>query len=320
MTDQLAVVADIGGTNTRVAFSRGTQVQMHTVKRYRNADQSGIEVILRDFLAGTDARPHAVCVDMAGPVKDGVGQMTNLSWSIAADSIAAETGAKVVSVLNDMQAQGFAVAHLDHHSQKPILPGRPAEANATRLVVNVGTGLNASPVYHMGGQTVVPPAEAGHITLPVQTEEELRLKEWVAQKHGTPGLEDVLSGRGFERIHAWLSHEAGDDSAPLDAGAIMQAFENGDPRATHAAKLFVRFMGRYAGNLALITLPFGGVYLVGGVVRHFGPHLLRLGFAESFADKGRFGPYMTQFPVHLVDDDYAALTGCAGHLAERLAE
>ncbi|MFW2543507.1 ROK family protein [Primorskyibacter sp. 2E107] len=319
MTDPLAVVADIGGTNTRVAFARGTTVQMHTIKRYRNADQQGIEQILRDFLSGSDSRPEAVCVDMAGPVKNGVGQMTNLSWTIAADAIAETTGAHTVSVLNDMQAQGFAVAHLDAGSQRPVLPGRPADPEATRLVVNVGTGLNVAPVYRLDGRTIVTPAEAGHIAMPVQTEEELRLKDWVAAKHGTPGIEDVLSGRGFERIYAFLCHEAGDESPALDASAIMKAFENGDPRATHTAKLFVRFMGRYAGDQALIALPFGGVYLVGGVVRHFGPHLLRLGFAEAFADKGRFGPYMTQFPVHLVDDDYAALTGCASHLAERLA-
>ncbi|WP_136440860.1 ROK family protein [Pacificoceanicola onchidii] len=319
MSDKLAVVADIGGTNTRVAFARGTTVQTHTIKRYRNADQSGIEPILRDFLTGTDARPEAVCIDMAGPVKNGTGQMTNLSWTITNDALAETTGAHTVSILNDLQAQGFAVAHLEASSQRPVLPGRPAEPDATRLVVNVGTGLNVAPVFRIDGRTVVTPAEAGHIAMPVQNEEELRLRDWVAAQHGTPSIEDVLSGRGFERIHAFLSHEDGDDSPALDAAAIMKAFETGDPRATHAAKLFVRFMGRYASDQALIALPFGGIYLVGGVVRHFGPHLSRLGFAESFADKGRFGPYMTQFPVHLVDDDYAALTGCASHLAERLA-
>lgn len=41
-----------------------------------------------------------------------------------------------------------------------------------------------------------------------------------------------------------------------------------------------------------------------------------LGFAEAFLDKGRFKPFMEQFPVHLVQDDYAALRGCAAHLAE----
>ena len=81
--------------------------------------------------------------------------------------------------------------------------------------------------------------------------------------------------------------------------------------------MFSRLLGRVCGDLALITLPFGGIYLIGGVARHFGPHLLNCGFREGFRDKGRFSVFMDQFPVHLVTDDYAALTGCACHLTEQ---
>ncbi|KUF11871.1 glucokinase [Pseudoponticoccus marisrubri] len=319
MTDTLAVVADIGGTNTRVALCRGATLMPETIRRYRNAENAGIEAVLADYLAQTEARPQACCVDMAGPVTDGVGTLTNLDWRVDSAALKAATGAGIVAVLNDLQAQGHAVSLLGHDSLTPVLSGRPAPANATRLVVNVGTGLNAVPVYGFEGMTLVPPAEAGHVSLQARDTEELRLHDWIAQHHGVPGLEDILSGRGLERIHAWACAEEG-DGEPLGAAAIMQAVEEGQPRALRAATLFVRYFGRYAGDLALVTLPFGGIYLVGGVIRHLGPHLLRLGFAEAFADKGRFNAYMTQFPVHLVTDDYAALRGCAGHLAERIAK
>ncbi|MBS0124392.1 glucokinase [Thetidibacter halocola] len=313
----LAVVADIGGTNTRVALARGRAVQADTIRRYRNADHPGIEPILQSYLKELGAQPRAVCVDMAGPVKDGVGKLTNLDWHIAAPSLAQATGAATVAVLNDLQAQGFAVGHVARENLRTILPADHAGPEAARLVVNVGTGLNAVAVYRSRGLTIVPPAEAGHISIPVQTDEELRLLHWLAEGHGTPGLEEVLSGRGLEHIHRFLALQDGKDLT-LPADAIFAAFEAGEPRATRAARLFVRFMGRYAGNLALITLPFGGVFLVGGVVRHFAPHLQKLGFAEAFRDKGRFGPFMDQFPVWMVDDDYAALTGCAVHLSEIL--
>lgn len=315
----LAVVADIGGTNTRVALAEGRRIKRDTIRRYRNADHPGIEPILRDYLREIDAKPRAVCVDMAGPVRDGVGKMTNLDWHIAAPSLVQATGAATVAVLNDLQAQGFAVGHIGREQLRPILPADSAGPEAARLVVNVGTGLNVAQVFRSRGLTIVPPAEAGHITLPVQTEEEMRLKTWLAERHGTPGIEDALSGRGLERIYRFLSLEAGEDR-DLSAAAIFAAFEAGEERATRAAEIFVTLMGRYTGNLALVTLPLGGVYLVGGVVRHFAPHLLRLGFAEAFRDKGRFGPFMDQFSVQMVDDDYAALTGCAVHLSEILED
>ncbi|SNR27670.1 glucokinase [Puniceibacterium sediminis] len=318
--DITAVVADIGGTNTRVAMTRGTHVQTDTIRRYHNADHSGLNEVLADYLGALDVIPDAACVAMAGPVLDGVGRLTNLDWTVDRDVIARATGARTVAVLNDLQAQGHALDHLTSENLTCLMPGQPAGAQAAKLVVGVGTGMNAAPVFRLGGLTLVPPSESGHITLPLQTEEELRLMAFIARRHGTPGVEDVLSGRGFERVYAWLCEEDG-GAEPLDANAIMQAAEAGNaPRAERAIEVFTHMLGRVAGNLALINLPFGGVYLIGGVARHFGPHLLAKGFAEAFCDKGRFADFMKQFPVHLVTDDYAALTGSACHLAEIMAQ
>ena len=38
------------------------------------------------------------------------------------------------------------------------------------------------------------------------------------------------------------------------------------------------------------------------------------GFARAFRDKGRFSSFMESFSVHVIEDDYAALTGCAVYL------
>ncbi len=87
-----------------------------------------------------------------------------------------------------------------------------------------------------------------------------------------------------------------------------------DTRAVEAAQLFTRILGTVCGNLSLIQLPFGGVYLVGGVARAFAPHLTQFGFGDAFRDKGRFAGFMSNFAVHVIEDDYAALTGSAAHL------
>jgi glucokinase len=73
-------------------------------------------------------------------------------------------------------------------------------------------------------------------------------------------------------------------------------------------------LGAVSGDLALTTLPFGGVWLVGGLARAFAPHLASFGFVEAFRDKGRFSGFLEAFGVGVVEDDNAALTGCASHL------
>lgn len=314
--DTYALVADIGGTNTRVALALGRQIVDGTVRRYSNADYPGLETVLRRYIAEEhDVAPIAACVAVAGPVRDGRATMTNLDWTIDKDTLMRATGAEKVAILNDLQAQGHALGHLDPANIRTIIKGEASQPNAAMLVVGVGTGFNAAPVFQTENGRLVTPSESGHANLPIRTERELRLCQFVSNAHGFPAVEDVLSGRGLERVYAFLGEEAG-TPRELGAAAIMQACgDNSDARAVEAAQLFTRILGTVCGNLSLIQLPFGGVYLVGGVARAFAPFLNTFGFAEAFRDKGRFAGFMSNFKVSVIEDDYAALTGSAAHLA-----
>lgn len=310
-----SLVADIGGTNTRVALADGRQIVAGTIRRYSNTDFPGLESVLRRYIddeGGVD--PIAACVAVAGPVREGRAAMTNLDWTIDKETLTRATKAETVAILNDLQAQGHALGHIDPANIRTILPGPTGQPNAARLVVGVGTGFNAAPVFDLEQGRVVTPSESGHANLPIRNEMELRLCQFVSTAHGFPAVEDVLSGRGLERVYAFLGNEA-NDPRERHAKDIMEACANGsDPRAIEAASLFTRILGTVCGNLSLIQLPFGGVYLVGGVARAFAPHLSQFGFGEAFRDKGRFAGFMSNFAVHVIEDDYAALTGSAAHL------
>ena len=313
--NKYALVADIGGTNTRVALADGRQILGETIRRYSNADYPGLETVLRRYIddeGGVD--PIAACVAVAGPVRDGRATMTNLNWTIDKDTLARATKAETVAILNDLQAQGHALGYLDDANIRTIIDGPTGLPNAARLVVGVGTGFNAAPVFDTDKGRLVTPSESGHATLPIRTERELRLCQFVSNAHGFPAVEDVLSGRGLERVYAFLGEEVG-ISAEAKAKDIMAACADGsDPRATEAAQVFTQILGTVCGNLSLIQLPFGGVYLVGGVARAFAPFLTEFGFGDAFRDKGRFSGFMGNFRVSVIEDDYAALTGSATHL------
>jgi len=309
------LVADIGGTNTRIALAEGHKLLPETIRRYRNADFPGLESVIRQYYEDeADVDPHAACVAVAGPVRDGRASMTNLDWTIDKDTLARATKSEVVAILNDLQAQGHALGFLDDGKIRPILSGPTGNDHAAKLVIGVGTGFNAAPVFETLGGRLVTPSESGHANLPIRTDQELRLCQYVSNAHGFPAVEDVLSGRGLERVYAFLGKEASDPRESR-AQAIMESLDrDDDPRAIEAARIFTRILGTVAGNLSLIQLPFGGVYLVGGVARAFAPYLGQFGFADAFRDKGRFAGFMANFAVSVIEDDYAALTGSAAHL------
>lgn len=311
----LTLVADIGGTNTRVALAEGAKLVADSVRRYRNAEFPGLESVLRRYIAeegGVDCA--GACVAAAGPVRDGVAHMTNLDWTIEPAMLARATAAEKVAILNDLQAQGHALGALAPESLRPVIEGPEAPAHAAKLVVGVGTGFNAAPVHEAPGGRVVAASECGHVNMPVRTEADLRLAKFVETAHGFPGVEDVLSGRGLERLYAFAAAEAG-TPAEKPAAEIMAALAAAEPLALETGRLWVRLFGAEVGNLALTHLPFGGIYLIGGVARAFTEHLAPLGFAEAFRDKGRFAGFMQNFAVAIIEDDYAALTGCAAYLA-----
>lgn len=309
------LVADIGGTNTRVALVHGRQIVPGTVRRYANADYPGLETVLRRYSedeGGIDVR--AACVAVAGPVRHGRATMTNLDWTIDESTLARATGAEVTAILNDLQAQGFALGHIAPDKIRTVIPFPQVDAMEAKLVIGVGTGFNAAPVFDSARQRIVPASESGHVNLPVRDDADMRLCRFVSTAHGFPAVEDVLSGRGLERVYLWLGTEAG-DPREVSAADIMSGLTSGtDPRAAEAARVFIRMLGTVAGNLALIQLPFGGVYLIGGVARAVAPYMAEMGFVESFRDKGRFAGFMANFGVGIIEDDYAALTGCASYL------
>ncbi|MEI4471156.1 glucokinase [Frigidibacter sp. MR17.24] len=316
----LTLVADVGGTNTRVAFATGGQVDTAAARKFRNADAAGLAEVLGRFHAEAGAPPlTGASVAVAGPVHGGTGQLTNLDWHFDAASLGAALGLAParVGILNDLQAQGHALGFLKPGSATEVIAATRDPAG-TQLVIGIGTGFNAAPVHPLpGGHRLVAPSECGHVTLPARTAEEIELSRFLARDNGFPGgfpgVEEALSGRGLGHVDAFLAATGPGGLPARDSTQIIAALAEGEPRAHRAAALFVTLLGRVAGDLALTHLPFGGIALIGGMARALAPHFAAGGFTAAFRDKGRFSGFMESFAVDLVEDDLAALIGCAHH-------
>jgi hypothetical protein len=64
-----------------------------------------------------------------------------------------------------------------------------------------------------------------------------------------------------------------------------------DPAAVEAIELFVTYLGRVAGDLALVFMARGGVFLAGGIVQKIIPALNHPRFREAFEDKAPHRQY-----------------------------
>ncbi len=309
------LVADIGGTNTRLALADGGVLRADSLRRFRNAGFRDLAAVLEAYLAEMGSPElAAACAALAGPVQDGTGRMTNLDWTITAGDLSAAIGGAPAALLNDLQAQGHALGLLDPVNLREICPGSP-RPGAPQLVIGIGTGFNAAVVHRTSAGRLVTASECGHVTLPAAGEPEMRLARHLARTTGFAEVEEALSGRGLENIDAW--HALGEGKpGGRSTREIMAALDAGEGRAEATGESFIRLLGAVAGDLALIHLPFGGICLIGGMARALTPWFDRFGFLETFRSKGRFAPLMVEFPVSVIEDDYAALIGCSAFLAD----
>ena len=309
-TTGIDLVVDIGGTNTRCSLARNGVLDVSTNARFLNAGRDDLAGILTEYLgAHKDRDIDGICVALAGPIKDSIGTLTNLSWIIRPQDLIDQTNAKEAHIINDLQAQGYGLAGLQDEALAPIIDAPTADSGSTKLVLNVGTGFNCASVITTSNDVHVAAAESGHIGLPVRDSQDLDLSNYVKSAHGFAAVEDVLSGRGLERVYTWRS--GGIEKSAVD---LMNEAEKGDAIALQTVESFIRVLGAVAGDLTLIHLPYGGVYFVGGVARAMKHYFERMGFRDNFRDKGRFATFMDDFSVQSVEDDNAAMIGCAQFL------
>ncbi|HMS96537.1 MAG TPA: ROK family protein [Tabrizicola sp.] len=321
----LVIVADIGGTNTRVALAEGTTLRHDSIRRFSNAEYQSrgqdIAHVLKDYLVQAGASVSGVCVAAAGPVQDGIATMTNLDWVIDGTKLTRATGAARVAILNDLQAQGQALGHIQADKLRCVLEG-PFRKGGSMLVVGLGTGVNAAPAHPGRLGLLVPPSECGHVNMPVRTDEDFRLLRFMEARLATSGdpahagIEELLAGRGLANLHAFAAAEAGKPALPASS-EVLAALAQEDPLAVHAARLYVHLLGQMLADLALIHLPYGGIYLIGGMSRAMAPHFSRFGLQAAFRELRRVDLLQTEFSVTVVEDDYAALTGCAVYLSSQ---
>lgn len=303
------VLADVGGTNARLALARDGRIDANSIARYPGDDFPTFDAVLERFLADRgQPRPDAVCVAVAGPVSGGRARLTNRDWSFAEDGLAGLTGAARVRLINDMTALGYATPSLTGDGVtllRPVADGRAR--NGQSLVVNAGTGFNVCAVHaRPGGPVICLEAEEGHTHLPANIMAKL-VAEVGPKAHSVfPSTEEAFAGRGLSRLHALRGGGA------MRAEDIVAAAPR-DPLAETTCTLFAGLLGLMCRELALRFMPMDGMFLAGSVARSMAARM------PAFQAGLLAEPYMRHIPeatpVLLIRDDMAALQGCLAALA-----
>ncbi|MCX7339981.1 MAG: glucokinase [Hyphomicrobiales bacterium] len=303
------LVADIGGTNCRVAIVDAPGDLPRTVGRLSTKAEPSCEAALLHAIAEAGAAPRSALLAVGGPVIGHRAALTNAGWSFDAPSLMAALGVENGLLLNDFEALATCLPVLGAADLTAICPGMPAEG--VRLILGPGTGFGAAALVGREGRYTILPTEAGHIDLGPVTEDEFALWPLMERVNGRITVESVLSGSGLVRLDAALRRRAGASALCADGTMVSVRAEAGDAVALGAIRLFGRLLARVAGDLALAYKAVGGVFVAGGIAPKLLPRFAVAEMRRAFSHKPPMGVLMDAVPLWLVSGPDPAERGLA---------
>lgn len=318
----MILAGDIGGTKTRLAAFEIEDSQLHCPAEETFASRSypNLLSIVSTFIEHHPARIEAACFGVAGPVRDGQVQATNLPWLVSSTELAEHLGLEQVLLLNDLEANAHGLAALAPEDLLLLNPGDP-EASGNTAIIAAGTGLGEAGLFWDGTQHLPFASEGGHSGFapedPLQTE----LLVYLQERFGHVSWERVLSGPGLHNLYQFLRDSGRGEEPPW----LAQSLQGPDPAAViaqaglnrtsglceQALNLFVALYGSEAGNLALKLMATGGIFIGGGIAPKILERVKEGAFMQAFVSKGRLQPVLEGIPVRIVLNDRTALLGAA---------
>jgi len=313
---KVKLVADIGGTNIRIATATSEAV-LANITLYSCRDYIGLEQVLREYITEYNLGDYSIdaCLAIACPVENDLIKMTNLPWSFSQKKLQDDLQINKLSFINDYTAIAYAVPLLSAQ-QKYQIGGGKVVNNEPISICGPGTGLGVAHLIPASdNQWVSTNGEGGHLDFAPVDDIEIDILCYLRSIYGRVSYEQLLSGIGLEQIYQALSHREGIKALDYTAADISSyALAGSCKLCIQSLVVFFRVLGSFAGNLALMMGSFGGVYIAGGIVPRLLSFLSDSDFRKRFDAKGRFSDFNSDIPTFVITEQHPGILGASAYL------
>jgi glucokinase len=321
----MILAGDLGGTKCTLILFDINAHRLCPVFRLtaKTADFPDIESCFTNFRERAKHEGHpltnlaAAGFGVAGAIVNDAVVCNNLPWTITRKRIAdsLQIGQRQVLLLNDVEAAASSLEHLEPKDLLELNPGTP-QPRSPKVYVAAGTGLGESILFWNGDRYQVSACEAGLTDFAPGTDREIVVLQYLRQRMPRVCTEEIVSGRGFRAIHEAIfpeMHHPFFDDPELDSAANItrQAFAKECSGCEETLHMWTEAYGSEAGNMALRALPFGGVYVGGGIALKILAKLKDGTFVRAFCDKTKLADELAKIPISVVLNHDAPVLGVA---------
>ena len=320
----MLLAGDVGGTKATLLLFSEQESPTRPLFRARLAtrDSSSIVELIQYFLKqaaqqGVVGQLRRAAIACAGAVVEDRVVTNNLPWIVDRAVLAAGLGLNrgCTLLLNDLVAAAISLEHLPKEDFLPLNQAAPQERFPKALIA-AGTGLGEALLFWDGSRYQVFPSEACLTDFAPRNDRELLLVHSLRQRMPHVCCEEIVSGRGFRAIHqiifpgvqhAWFDDPSIDPAARI----TQQALEKSCDACIETLQMWTEAYAAEAGNMALRVLPFGGVYVAGGIALKILSKMKDGTFVRVFSDKAKLSTELSRIPIYVVLNEDAPALGAA---------
>ena len=311
MSAGLRLVADVGGTNTRLALFDEKAQSFEFLRSYRNRDFAHLEDLVLDWLGGLPTTPDRGCIAIAACLDGDQVDMVNMNWRFSRAGFARSTGMTQLGWINDFVGNALALPYLADADRLLLHPGGQRDCDKF-AVLGPGTGLGGATLESINGNWRACACEPGHAGLAPANDLELELFTLLLKSCDNIYGELLVSGPGLRRLYQSLGEIRGCPVQDLSPEQISrQAIAAEDTVCREALDLFCGFLGSACGDFLLCTGALGGLYLTGGILPQISGFLQRSTFHARLCSKGAMIDVLQEVPVYLILRQDPGLLGAA---------
>lgn len=316
MNNAPILIADIGGTNARFAISTGAPLHFTEAQTLEAAEFEHVSDAIDTYLRSHNiTKLQAICLAVAGPIRNDKVTFPNSHWSIDCADLSARYNTEQVHLLNDWEAISYSLSSLNKDDLVSVGGdwGQLPNTDYTVGALGPGSGLGMSGLLRRDDKLIPLITEGGHAGFSPENQLQGQILAYLHQKFDDRiSRERLLSGPGLVNIHEALCEIHGHENPGLIAADIAVAGINKtDPICEETFDLFFEVLGQVAGDIALALGADQGIFIGGGICQRYPKQLAESKFRKGFENKGRHSHLMTDMPTWLITHKNPGLLGAS---------
>ena len=315
------IVADIGGTNARLAFQKNINSEICLIENFLCSEFKSLEDIISAYKKKHNIINEHISIGAAGPCEDDDVLLSNNHIKFNKIQLLKSLNLKSLLVINDFVAQSFVFKNLlleeDEEKYKILfkklklkkIKNGTSKKNSTLLVTGPGTGLGVCNLKKIDKNVIPIPGEGGNAYFSPSNNEQIEILNHLLKYQKYVSVEELVSGRGIENLFNFYQNKNKGKNSKIKASEIADLADKNDRNAISAINQMYKILVVSIINNIFLNGSLAGVIICGGISIKLQKFLNQDVFLNEFKKIDQYFDYLNDIPIYLCENESNGLIG-----------